>query len=402
MTVTVKKSIAKGTITAPPSKSVAHRALICAALSGGCKVSNISYSADVSATLDCLESLGATVKRDKNSVFLGNLNPKNFCENTEIFCNESGSTLRFLLPLCLLTDKKITLKGTKRLFERPLDIFEEMCVKKGLYFQKSEDCVTVCGPLTAGKYSVRGDVSSQFVTGLLLALSTLESDSTLTILGDVQSRPYINITLEVLKIFGIDIEAQNNTFYIKGGQKFNATDYFVEGDCSNAAFLDSFNLLGGEVSVLGINPDTSQGDYVYKAVFEGLRQGKKEFDLSDCPDLAPILFALSAYLGGAKFTGTKRLKIKESNRAVAMQTELSKFGITAKVLDDEVIIEGGSLTAPTETLCSHNDHRIVMSLSVLCSITGGTISGAEAVNKSYPNFFEDIQKLRIGLDFNEA
>lgn len=402
MTVTIKKSTAKGTITAPPSKSVSHRALICAAFSKGCNISNVSYSDDVKATLNCLEALGTTVKRDENSVFLGNLNPENFKENALLDCFESGSTLRFMLPICLLSDKKITLTGTKRLFERPLDVFEEMCENKGLYFEKNENSVTVCGPLKEGEYAVRGDVSSQFITGLLLALAFLKEDSKLTILGDVQSRPYIDITTAILKDFGIDINAQGNTFIIKGSQSFKTDDYFIEGDCSNAAFLDSFNLLGGEVSVEGINPDTTQGDYVYKQIFSDLKDGKKQFCLSDCPDLAPILFSLAAYLGDATFTGTKRLKIKESNRAVAMQKELRKFGINTKVYDDEVIIEGGILNEPTEILYSHNDHRIVMALSVLCSVTGGTISRAEAVNKSYPNFFEDIKKLEIGLDFNET
>ncbi len=402
MTVTINKSTAKGTITAPPSKSVSHRALICAAFSKGCRVSNVAYSDDVNATLDCLEALGATVERNESSVFLGGLDPESFKENTEINCNESGSTLRFMLPISLLSNKKITLKGTKRLFERPLDVFEEMCENKGLYFEKNENSVTVCGPLKEGEYAIRGDVSSQFITGLLLALSSLKSDSKLTILGDLQSRPYIDITIAILKDFGIDIKVSGNSFYIKGGNEFCTKDYFIEGDCSNAAFLDSFNLLGGCVSVNGINPNTTQGDYVYKQIFSDLKDGKKQFDLSDCPDLAPILFSLAAYLGGATFTGTRRLKIKESNRATAMQEELGKFGINTKVYDDEVIIEGGILNKPTEILCSHNDHRIVMSLSVLCSITGGTISGAEAVNKSYPNFFDDIKKLEIGLDFNEA
>lgn len=399
MTVTIKKSKAIGTILAPPSKSVAHRALICAAISSGTLVSNVAFSDDITATLDCLEALGATVKRYENSVFLGGLGPESFKDGTVLFCNESGSTLRFMLPICLLCNKKITLKGTKRLFERPLDVFEEMCERKGLYFTKGEDFVTVCGPLNAGEYTVRGDVSSQFITGLLLALSYLKEDSQINVLGDPQSRPYIDITIELLKEFGIDIKTAQNSFYIKGGQYFKTNDYFIEGDCSNAAFLDSFNLLGGSVEVLGLKPDTTQGDYVYKDIFEALKNKKQSFDLSDCPDLAPILFALAAFLEGATFTGTKRLKLKESNRAVAMQMELEKFGITTNIFDDTVVIGGGKLIAPREILCSHNDHRIVMALAVLCSVTGGTISGAEAVNKSYPDFFNDIEKLGIGLEF---
>lgn len=395
MTVTIKQSKAKGVITAPPSKSVAHRALICAANTSGSPVSNISYSDDINATLNCLEALGSKVERHENSVFLGGLNSKNFKENTVLLCNESGSTLRFMLPICLLSDKKITLKGTKRLFERPLGIYEEICQNQGLFFEKGEDFVTVCGPLKSGEYAVRGDISSQFITGLIFALSLLNENSKITLTGKIESKSYIEITLKALKDFGVSIEFTDNVICIKGGQQFNATDYFVEGDCSNAAFLDSFNLLDGEVEVLRLNPVTTQGDYVYKRFFEELKQGVKRFDLSDCPDLAPIMFSMAAVLGGATFTGTKRLKIKESDRAEAMKEELKKFCIETKIYDNEVVIEGGVLNTPNEILCSHNDHRIVMSLAVLSSITGGTISGAEAVNKSYPDFFSDIKKLGL-------
>ena len=402
MTVTIKKSKANGVINAPPSKSVAHRALICAAFSSGSLVSNIAYSEDITATIDCLEALGATVKRYENSVFIGNLDPKNFKEDTMLYCNESGSTLRFMLPICLLCGKKITLKGTKKLVSRPLSVYEEICESNGFLFEKGEDFVTVCGKLTAGEYFVRGDISSQFITGLIFALSLLKNDSKIKIKGKIESKSYINLTLEVLKDFGIIVEFCDDIILIKGNCRYNSNDYFVEADCSNAAFLDSFNLLGGFVEVLDLNPDTTQGDYVYKRFFDELKQGVKQFDLSDCPDLAPIMFSMAAVFGGASFLGTKRLKIKESDRAQAMKQELQKFGIETKIYDNEVVIEGGKLKAPTENLCSHNDHRIVMSLAVLSSITGGTISGAEAVNKSYPEFFNDIKKLGIGLDLYET
>lgn len=402
MTVTVKKSKADGVINAPPSKSVAHRALICAAFSSGSLVSNIAYSEDITATLDCLEALGATVRRYENSAFLGNLDPRNFKEDAVLFCNESGSTLRFMLPICLLCGKKITLTGTKKLISRPLSVYEEICKNNGFLFEKGEDSVTVCGKLTAGEYFVRGDISSQFITGLIFALSFLKNDSKITLTGKIESKSYIEITLKVLKDFGVSVEFNGNVLTVKANQSFCATDYFVEGDCSNAAFLDSFNLLGGFVEVLGLKPDTTQGDYVYKRFFDRLKKGVKQFDLSDCPDLAPITFSMAAVFGGASFLGTKRLKIKESDRAQAMKQELQKFGIETKIYDNEVVIEGGKLKAPTENLCSHNDHRIVMSLAVLSSITGGTICGAEAVNKSYPDFFNDIEKLGIGLDLYET
>ena len=178
-------------------------------------------------------------------------------------------------------------------------------------------------------------------------------------------------------------------------------EYTVEGDYSNAAFLDAFNLLGGEVQVIGLSETSVQGDKVYKEMFEQLSGGTKEFDLSDCPDLAPIMFALSAVKGGARFTGTARLKIKESDRAEAMKQELKKFGIDLKIKENEVIVEKGAINPPTEILCGHNDHRIVMALSLLCSMVGGTIAGAEAVNKSFPDFFDKIKALKVDVILND-
>ena len=175
-------------------------------------------------------------------------------------------------------------------------------------------------------------------------------------------------------------------------------DYSVEGDCSNAAFLEGFNLLSDKVDVLGIDENTLQGDRVYKAMFNGLKKGEKQFDLSDCPDLAPVMFAMAAYLGGATFLGTARLRIKESDRAAAMAEELAKFGIETEVLEDSVIIHNGKLHKPEAILCGHNDHRIVMALSILCSVTGGVIEEAQAVSKSFPDFFEIISKLGIQVE----
>ena len=175
-----------------------------------------------------------------------------------------------------------------------------------------------------------------------------------------------------------------------------ANQYTVEGDCSNAAFLEGFNLLGGQVQVMGINPNTLQGDRVYQQMFCQLQAGHREFDLSDCPDLGPVMFALAAAKGGAHFTGTARLRIKESDRSSAMAAELKKFGIEVLVEQDTVTVKKGVLQAPTEPLCGHNDHRIVMALALLCCVTGGEIHGAEAVSKSFPDFFDKIRSLQVG------
>ncbi len=398
MKVKIEKSKAQGKVSAPPSKSMAHRALLCGALSKESRIYNLAASEDIKATLGCLKALGAKVQEIDGGIKIGSLDPFNIPENAELFCGESGSTLRFFIPLCMLSGKKITLKGSQRLFERPLSIYEEICKEQGIEFVKGEDSVTVCGRLKSGNFSVAGNISSQFITGLLSALPLLQGDSKLEVTGAFESASYIDLTLSALNAFGIEIKRETNVFYIKGSQSYKNAQYTVEGDMSNAAFLEGFNLLGGKVRVEGINENTLQGDRAYIRMFKELCEGKKQFDLSDCPDLAPVMFALAAVCGGAKFTGTARLKIKESDRAAAMKEELSKFGINCEIYENSVEIKKGKLCAPTEMLCGHNDHRIVMALCLLLSKTGGSIDGAEAVKKSYPDFFKVIKNLGIGME----
>ncbi len=397
MKVRIFKSEAKGRISAPPSKSMAHRALICSALSEKSSIKNIAFSKDIEATISCLTALGAKVKTEGNSISIGALSPFAPIENATLFCNESGSTLRFLLPLCMLSDRKITLTGSERLFERPLDIYEQIAEQNGILFEKTKNSVTVCGKLKAGNYRLSGDISSQFVSGLMFALPLLDRDSSIEIIGKFESASYIDLTLSTLKEFGIQIAGENNVFYIKGNQKYQNTDYTIEGDYSNAAFLEGFNLLGGNVSVEGLNEKSQQGDRIYKDIYAALLNGKKHFDLSDCPDLAPVLFALASQYG-AEFIGTARLKIKESDRAEAMRQELSKLGVEIEVFENSVSVKKSTLKTPTEPINSHNDHRIVMALALLLTKNGGVIEGAEAVEKSFPDFFEKIKELGIKIE----
>ena len=397
MTVTIKKSKANGAVTAPPSKSMAHRALICGALSGGSKVQNIEYSNDILATLDCVMALGANVNKNGDTITLGGLSPVDTNEAT-LDCRESGSTLRFMIPLCMLSGSKITLTGSERLFARNLQIYERIAEDNGILFDMGKDKLTICGKLKSGDYMVEGNVSSQFISGLLFAMPLLEGDSTLEIVGDYESEPYVDLTIKSLKDFGVLIEKSGRTYKVCGGQKYQNKDVTVEGDYSNAAFLDGFNLLGGDVTVLGLEDCSLQGDRVYKQMYQDLKNGKKEFDITNCPDLAPVMFALAAVFGGAHFTGTKRLKIKESDRATAMALELAKFGINVDVYENDVVVREGELKMPNEILCGHNDHRIVMALSLLSSITGGSINDSQAVAKSYPDFFEKIKSLGIVIE----
>ncbi len=397
MNVKIYPSKAAGTAIAPPSKSMAHRALICGALSKGSVIENISFSKDILATISCLESLGAKTEISGSTVKIGGLDVQNVPDNAQLFCNESGSTLRFMIPLCLLANKKITLIGAKRLFERPLGIYEDICKANGILFERSETSVTLCGKLNCGNYAIPGDVSSQFITGLLFALPLLESFSIIEIIGKFESASYIDLTLSALNQFGIKITRMGNRFVIPGKQTYLPMVHKVEGDCSNAAFLEALKFLGGDVEVQGISENTLQGDRVYKDIFSSLEDNKRKFDLSDCPDLAPILFAVAAARGGAEFTGTSRLKLKESDRGQTMAQELAKFGVSIVVEEDSVIVPECQLITPTEPLCGHNDHRIVMSLAVLSTLTGGEIIGAEAVSKSYPDFFDVLKSLKIGL-----
>lgn len=394
MTVTINKSKATGTVMAPPSKSMAHRAIICGALSAGSKIENVAYSNDVLATLDCVAALGAKVEKNQDTIKLGGLNPFG-CGSATLDCRESGSTLRFMIPLALLSGNQITLTGSERLFTRNLEIYEKITKENDILFEMGKNTLTLCGKLKSGDYKVQGNISSQFISGLLFALPLLDGDSTLEIVGEYESEPYVDLTIKSLNDFGVSILKSGRTYKIAGGQQYIKKDTAVEGDYSNAAFLDGFNLLGGNVAVQGLDTSSLQGDRIYKQMFKELKYGKKQFDLANCPDLAPVMFALAAVCGGACFTGTKRLRIKESDRAVAMQQELKKFGINVDVADNDVTVHGGELKAPIDVLCGHNDHRIVMALSLLCSITGGTINDAQSVAKSYPDFFAKIKSLGI-------
>ena len=395
MTVVLKKSKANGNVSAPPSKSMAHRYLICGAFSKKSEICGVSFSDDIKATLSCLETLGADVEINKDRVTIGGLD-FGYTPQKTLNCNESGSTLRFLIPICLLFGKEITLCGTKRLFSRSLSVYEQICKEQGIYFDLKEDSLTVCGKLKSGKYSVRGDISSQFISGLIFALSKLGSDSEIEITSKVESGSYLDLTIAALKDFGVNVERVNeHTIFIGGNNTYKSNEITVEGDYSNAAFLDAFNLFGGKVNINNLKENSSQGDRVYKELFECLNNGCPTIDISDCPDLAPVLMAVAAAKNGAVLEGTRRLKIKESDRGLAMKEELSKLGCFVLVEENIITVEKCELKTPSVPICSHNDHRIVMAMSVLLCLTGGSIEGAEAVAKSYPDFFECLKALNV-------
>lgn len=404
MIAEIKPGKGKGIMAAPPSKSMAHRLLIGAGLSKGKSIiKGISSSEDMKATLDCLSAIGAKYEISGDKVEITGADIRNIPEDAVLRCRESGSTLRFFIPICLLDGKTFSLTGSEKLLSRPLSVYEDIFKKQNIRFEVNPDKITLGGKLQSGTYKIKGNISSQFITGLLFVLPLMEEDSVIQLIPPVESRSYINLTIEALSAFGIEIIWQDEkTLFIKGNQSYNPVSANVEGDYSNTAFFAALNELGSEIEITGLNPDSLQGDKVYEKNFALLGKGMPTINISDCPDLGPILFALAAVKGGGIFTGTRRLKIKESDRASAMAEELTKFGVAVTVHEDSVVVYPHDFHAPTEILNGHNDHRIVMSCAVLSTITGGKIDGAEASAKSLPDFFERLEKLGFEVILHDA
>lgn len=399
MNITILPSKARGKIKAQPSKSMAHRLIVAAILAKGKSViKNVVMSEDIDATLSAAAAFGAKyeVSGDEITVISNGFSPE---KNAVVDCNESGSTLRFLIPVALTAAFPTVFTGKPRLMERPLAEYENICKKEGLLFERGDGKITVCGKLTAGNYEIRGDVSSQYITGLLFALPLLGGNSVLQILPPVESRSYIDLTFETLDLAKTKYEKDGNSVRIFGNQQYSPIAKTVEGDFSNAAFSDAFGLIGGDVTVTGLSENSKQGDSVYREYYRKLNGGTPVLDIGNCPDLAPVLLAIAALKNGATLENTARLRYKESDRGNAMKEELEKFGADITVDDNRITVKKTPLHFPTSPLSSHNDHRIAMALSVICSVTGGTITGAEAVRKSYPDYWKDLEKLGIEVKY---
>lgn len=394
MIATFKSCKLHGTVKAPASKSLVHRYLIGAALSGQkCVLSGIDYNEDILASIDCLKALGVKITADADKIIV---DPEGFMKADEhivLKCRESGSTLRFFIPLALCLGKNVTLSGSERLLERPLDVYEELCSANGFTFEKGSKVLTVCGNMKSGTYKIRGDISSQFITGLIFALVYLGNDSEIEIIPPFESKSYIDLTVSALKSFGVNIAFVNDRKIQIKVSTLKSFSGRIEGDYSNAAFLDAFNYIGSEVHIENLNPDSLQGDRVYNELFKAISDGVPTSDISNCPDLGPVLFALAALKNGAEFTGTKRLKAKESDRGAAMHEELQKLGGGLIIKENSITVPKQELRYSGKVLNGHNDHRIVMAMSLILSEIGGEIEGAEAINKSYPKFFENLKQL---------
>lgn len=396
MRIKVQPSTAKGVVSAPPSKSMAHRMLICAALSEGtCKIDNIAFSQDILATLDCVKAMGAKVEIDGNVITMTGIGGKNTLPPTTYMCRESGSTLRFFMGIAMAVGYESTFVGSETLLSRPLSVYENICKDQNIEYI-NDGKIHLKGQIKSGDYVLPGNVSSQFISGLLFALPLLDGDSQIIFNTNIESLSYIGLTIQALDMFGVDVSWKDEkTLFIKGNQKYQSKDTYVEGDYSNAAFLDVFNTMAGDVTVTGLKADSIQGDRVYKEHFQSLSEGCATIDIKDCPDLGPILFVVAALNHGGVFTGTARLKIKESDRGTVMCKELAKFGVDTVFNDDQIEIKKCDYHKPVEAIDGHNDHRIVMSFATMLSKTGGELFGAEAVRKSYPDYFEVIKSLGI-------
>ena len=410
-----------GTITAPPSKSMAHRAVLCGALAQGTShIGNLAFSKDISATLGAADQLCARVTAgDRDAVVegLGGFRPV----SAPVDCCESGSTLRFLIPLASLIGQAVTFTGRGRLMERPQSVYQTLYRQQGLRFEQSPAGLTVEGKLSAGDYELAGNVSSQFISGLLFALPLLEGGSTLHLIPPVESRSYIDMTRAVQKAFGVSSRwLDGTTLEIPGGQSYHPCDYTVEGDYSQAAFPAVLGAVCGGVTIAGLPEQTLQGDAVILeilrrcgarfartaegVVFEPALLHGVEIDLADCPDLGPVLMVLGLLCEGTTvIRNAERLRIKESDRIEAMETELRACGGLLESEGGTITIHGcrERLHAPAGPLSGHNDHRVVMSLSVLALAAGLElpIAGAEAVEKSWPDFLEAIRPLGAEVQY---
>lgn len=413
----------KGKVLAQPSKSMAHRAMICAALAEGeTLIDNMVLSDDMLATMGAIRALGADLTLGESRRFKGRKSLRirskgsvRLCEKY-IDCHESGSTARFIMPVTRLIEDEVTLTGRGRLVERPFSIYQQLFEAKGIVYKDSDGKmpITLSGKLTPGEYVLPGNVSSQFISGLLFALPLLEGDSVIKITQNIESEPYIHMTLQVLESFGVrcQFDSIRQTLYVPGNQHYQpVTEYMVEGDWSQAAFFCVLGTLSENITIEGLNTDSMQGDKVILDMlramgaqpeinqdgitFRKVKLKGMDMDVSQCPDLVPVLsVAASLAEGRTHIVNAARLRIKESDRLTTTCRELSTLGARITEEPEGLIIDGVPGFTGGKTHGS-GDHRIVMALAVASAACQGIIEieGSDAVNKSYPEFWEDFEAL---------
>ena len=414
--VTIKPSGLCGTVKIPPSKSDVHRAIICAALAKGVStVYPVAFSEDISATIDCIKALGAEVSVDGDKLTINST--KIFENKTAVFdCRESGSTVRFFIPVAAAGGVNGTFNGKGRLPQRPLGVYTDLLPKHGV------ECITsgglpfeIKGQLASGKFDVPGDISSQFITGLLFALPLLDGDSVIHLTSPLQSKGYIDMTISVQKQFGVEIDVDGEDYIIKGNQKYKPCDYITEGDWSQAAFFLVGGAIGGDVTAEGVKKDSFQGDKeiveLLKRFGADVEQGDYsvrckagnlraiDIDASQIPDLVPILAVCASFAEGTtRIYNAERVRLKESDRLAAISDCLNGCGGNAAETEDGLLIKGAE-SIRGGFAEGYNDHRIVMSMAIaaLRSESEIVISDKESITKSYTNFFDDYKALK-GVD----
>ena len=408
MNVTVTPAKLKGTVIPPPSKSQAHRVLLAAALAGGVsRIDNVALSQDIEATLRCLRALGTGVEQEGNALIIHGLG--NSIRQIPPFpvldCGESGSTLRFLIPAALVICGEGAFTGRGRLMERPLKPYFDLFDEKGIHYEQKDGRLTARGLLPPGEYSLPGNVSSQFITGLLYALPLLNGDSEIVLTSPLESRGYVDMTLDALGLFGVYPEARENGFFIPGNQRYRSQNFAIEADWSQAGFWYAAKLLGSTLDVGGMDPGSAQGDRVILDQYAELsKPGDVDLDVSDCPDLAPPLAAMAAARPGVtRLTNAARLRLKESDRLAAVTRVLGGLGAEVTEGSDSLTIHGKESLAGGVKVDSFNDHRIAMMAAVAATRCDKpvTITGAECVAKSYPNFWEEYEALGGKIERSE-
>lgn len=422
MKIKIKPGKLNGTIEIPPSKSYSHRAVIAAALAENgkkSKIDNLKFSVDITTTTDIMENWGAEIERFESALDIVGNSGKIVPKDKYVQCNESGSTIRFLIPIGITRENELIFDGKGKLVDRPLDSYYRIFDKQGLKYETTGGKLplTVNGKLKPGNYEIDGNISSQFITGLLYALPLLEGDSKLTINKNLESKGYIDLTLEILKLAGIEIVNNDyKSFDIRGNQTYKPFNYTVEGDYSQVAFWIVAGIISAnrdnEVKCLHVNKNSLQGDREIIEIVTRMGANLEIFedyvivkpsktkgtviDISQCPDIGPILTVLAALSEGeTRIINGERLRIKESDRITSIKTELNKLGGNVAEEGDSLIIQGVDGFTGGVTVSAWNDHRIAMSLAVASTRCEKEIilEEAESVRKSYPHFWNDFVKM---------
>lgn len=423
-TAIIEKSTLNGCVKAPSSKSVAHRMMICAALSHSkCYIKNVSSSDDMDATIGCLEELGAKVTKDGSTIIFDATEfvQKNSSKKFTLNCKESGTTLRIMIPICAALGLHVTFTGEGRLPQRPLDEYLRILPQCGVVVEKGDDYLpmTISGKLAGDIFSVSPKVSSQYVSGLIFALSLLDNDTVLCLNSELLGSQYVDITIDVMNKFSVAVEKITDGYKIKGAQTFTAKDSYcdeniglnVEGDWSQAAFFLCAGAINGDLTVTNLNINSCQGDKAITDILSAfgaditfdinsvcVRKSELKgtiIDATDTPDLVPVVAVLSSFAhGDTTITGVSRLRFKESDRLLSTTEMINSLGGSASFTDDTITIKG-SANLRGGTIDSFNDHRIVMASAVagLKTENAVTINDAHAVNKSYTDFFNDYLSL---------